>query len=156
MLSDSQGELSRKLDQALAPPQPPGGMNERIVQGTRQHLPMRASVLARLGGQWLRLAAAVALAAGVGAVIYARPALGPASQPTASVASISAELSRLADDQPPATVLDRQIDRLQAQLASAASENVWDDPQIQIDDVIAQPQSHHHAYPANSQSVIKF
>lgn len=142
--------LSRELDRALRPGEPPAGMTDRIVQRTRTHLPAGQSILARLGGSPMRMAAAIAIVMGLGATffLYSNGA-GPSRQQP-SVASISAQLEQLATiDQTSDTSVDQQISALRAQLATVQSGDPWDDQQDAADDAIAQPVVHQTRPPMN-------
>jgi len=70
--------LERLLDEALAPPAPPAGLSQRIIEATHQHLPQRR-VLARLA--WRHAAAAAALAACVTLLVALWPATTTTTAP---------------------------------------------------------------------------
>lgn len=146
--------LERKLDEALAVHVVPAYLSERIVRQTRGQLLRRRSVLARLGGSPLRLAAAVAIVAGLGALFYVTGAASRRSSSQLSVARISAQLDQISNfAQAPDSPVDQQISELQTQLATVQGSDVWGDPQNPTDDALAQPAAvpalHHTAGRAN-------
>jgi len=153
--------MAARLDAALRGPTPPADLADRITRATAHRLPARGpsalrggGVLARLGPAVLRIAAVVALAAGLGVAFYlgtageqpavqvaqnpptppdATPSGTVAGQPMADQALADLELAlsawseASAADPIAAGTFDRQIDVLAARVTLVQSDAGWAD-----------------------------